>query len=134
MPVLGDAVPELLETRGPVAFAVCVPGEGDGNQARQAERPASDDEVSGAVELEQKEVTGLQRAELARSRGLPEIHLFQIVERSQVLKPLPVGESDVGPHAAASGTKSQHHAAARHEVGTYFSGDGSICAGFSLSS
>src|SRR6185312_2460448 len=62
---------------------------------------AADDEVFGAVELEEKRLAGSQRAEVPRSAGLPKVDFIRYDAR-QVLIPALVCDADPDFHRAGA--------------------------------
>ena len=60
------------------------------------EETAADDEVPGAVQLEEKELAGSERPEEARAARLPEVGLLQARLGGQELEPFAVRDADEG--------------------------------------
>ena len=62
------------------------------------EEPAPHDEVAGAVELEQEQLTRRECPEPGTPSRLPEVDLVDFGQPGQQLEPVPVRDADECPH------------------------------------
>jgi hypothetical protein len=96
--VPADPRPHLLHAGDPVRLAEELPGLGDPQPRRIAEKAAADQLVVRVVGLEEERLARSQDPELTGTAGLPEIDLRYCWPVSQEPVPVVIGHPHIRPH------------------------------------
>lgn len=89
--VVGDAVLHLGQRACAVLDAERVPRKRYRENGSMREDAAADDKIMRAVQLEQEQLAGHQRAEIRSATGLPEIDLVEVLLGPEELEPRVIG-------------------------------------------
>ena len=110
LPVSSDALPNFSKRRCPIRKSKGLPCQTDRKENELRKEPAARNEVSGTVQLEQKQLARRKRCKGRMSRGFPKVDLFDALPPSMEAPPVVICHPNKKSHGCCeSSPDAQGH-------------------------